>query len=268
MSLNLRRGLLVRPRPIFGLGLVVSAILCHAHAFAQYGPQPPCENEPVPPIPALGDPAVVKPWSRADLGRDWKPPACTGWAAPGFTTLVTTAARLRQTSEAAGLLRRVGAISELAGMRYWSATHRQWQKLIVDAWALTGLQNGQRRGDFMPVEMKPGAILYYRQTDNLSGTTIYRMHIAEATADRIVYDVQNASIIRYLLIPFFHPGEMQTVCFLTREPENVWSYFSIVRTGKNVSLIAANEPSTINRAVAFYRWLAGIPTDQEPPAAR
>jgi hypothetical protein len=28
------------------------------------------------------------------------------------------------------------------------------------------------------------------------------------------------------------------------------------------------EASYINRAVAYYRHIAGIPTDQEPPAAR
>jgi len=33
-------------------------------------------------------------------------------------------------------------------------------------------------------------------------------------------------------------------------------------------LIAGNESSTVNRAVAFYRSLVGIPTGQEPPAAR
>jgi hypothetical protein len=33
-------------------------------------------------------------------------------------------------------------------------------------------------------------------------------------------------------------------------------------------LVTANEASAINRAVAFYRWMVGIPGDQEPPAAR
>jgi len=42
-----------------------------------------------------------------------------------------------------------------------------------------------------------------------------------------------------------------------------------VRTGKNANrLITGNESSAVNRAVAFYRYLVGIPTDQEPPAAR
>ena len=65
-----------------------------------------------------------------------------GWTAPGFTTLVITIARFRHASEADGLLRHIGAISELTGMRYWSTTQKQWRTLIADASALTGLQRG------------------------------------------------------------------------------------------------------------------------------
>jgi hypothetical protein len=235
----------------------------------QLGPQPPCGNEPIPPSSGLDDTAIVKSWSESDLGRDWRPPACTGWAAVGFTRLVTIVARFRHTSEAEGLLRHIGAISELTGMRYWSTTHKQWQTLISDAYALTGLQPGQRRQDFTPDEMKEGKVLYFEQADNLSGKAIYRMHIAEASADRIVFDVENVSTMRYLLIPILHPGEMQSIYFLDRESDNVWRYYSIVRTGKHANrLIAGNESSAVNRAVAFYRSLVGIPTGQEPPAAR
>ena len=155
----------------------------------QLGPQPPCGKEPIPPYPSLDDLAIVKSWSKSEFGRDWKPPACTGWAEVGFTTLVTIAARFPHTSEAEGLLRHIGAISELAGMRYWSTTHKQWQTLIVDAYALTDSQLGQRREDFTPNEMKEGKVLYFEQVDNLSGKAIYRMHIVEATASRVVFDI-------------------------------------------------------------------------------
>ena len=233
------------------------------------GPQPPCGKEPIPPYPGPDDSAIVKSWSESDFGRDWRPPACTGWAAVGFTTLVTTVARFRYTSEAEGLLRHIGAISQLAGMRYWSTTHKQWQTLIVDAYALTDLQPGQRREDFTPDEMKEGKLLYFEQVDNLSGKAIYRMHIAEASADRLVFDVENVSMMRYLFIPILHPGEMQSIYFLDRESDNVWRYYNIVRTGKNANrLIAGNKSSSLNRAVAFYRYLVGIPTGQEPPVAR
>src|SRR5579859_7646088 len=68
------------------------------------GPQPPCGADTVPPYPSLDDPANVKSWSVNDLGRDWTPPACTGWATSGFTTLVSTVARFRYSAGADALL--------------------------------------------------------------------------------------------------------------------------------------------------------------------
>jgi hypothetical protein len=182
---------------------------------------------------------------------------------------VTTVARFRNTSGAEGLLRHIGAISERAGMRYWSTTHKQWQTLIVEAKASTGLSPTQGREDFTPDEMKEGKDLYFEQTDNLSGRAIYRMHMTTVSAERLVFDVENVSIMRYFLVTLFHPGEVQSIYFLDREADDVWRYYSIARTGRNASrLTAGHESSSINRAIAFYRSLAGIPTDQEPPAAR
>jgi hypothetical protein len=154
-------------------------------------------------------------------------------------------------------------------MRYWSTTHAEWRTLIVDAHALTDSQPNHRRGDFAPDEMQAGKVLYFEQVDNLSGAAIYRIHVAEASADRLVFDVENVSVMRYLFVTLFRPGEMQSVYFLDRESEDVWRYYSIARTGRSASRLATgHESSSINRAVAFYRSLAGIPTDQEPPAAR
>jgi len=248
---------------------LAAILLYQANSYPQSGPQPPCAREPVPTYPGLDDSPVVKSWSKSESGLDWRPPACTSWGATGFTTLVTTVARFSHTSEAEGLLRHIGAISELAGIRYWSTTHQQWKTLIVDAHALTGLQTNQRRDDFTLDEMKEGNVLYFVQVDNLSGKGIYRIHFAEVSADRIVFDVENVSTMHYFFITVFHPGEMQSIYFLDRESENVWRYYSIVRAGKNANrLIAGNESSSINRAVAFYRYMVGIATDREPPAAR
>jgi len=236
---------------------------------SQLGPQPPCGAEPSPPYPSLDASVFVESWSVPNFGRYWRPPACTGWAEVGFTTLVTTVARFRYASEAEGLLRHIGAISARAGVRYWSTTHKQWQTLVVDAYALTDSQSGQRRKDFTLEELTAGKVLYFEQADNLSGKAIYRMHIAEVSADRVVFDIQNVSTMRYFLIPIFHPGEAQSIHFLDRESDGVWRYYSIMRTGRGANRrLVGNESSSINRAVAFYRQLVGIPTDQEPPAAR
>jgi hypothetical protein len=246
-------------------------LLCQAHGYAQSGPQPPCGMESVPPYPGLDNSPTVTFWSESAFGRDWKPPACTGWSDVGFSTLITTVARFRYTSGAEGLLRHIGAISELVGMRYWSTTHQQWQTLIVNAHALTGPEATQHRQDFTPDEMKEGTVLYMEQVDNLSGAAIYRMHMGEVSADRLVFDVENVGIMRYWFVTLFHPGEMQSIYFLDRESDSVWRYYSITRIGRNASRLATgpgHAASSINRAVAFYRALVGTPTDQEPPAAR
>lgn len=253
--------------------LMLSVLFCAAPVFAQgLLPQPPCGADPVPSWPALDQPAASKLWSRADFGRDWKPPACTGWTEPGFTTLVTTVARFRfpaDPSDSDALLRRIGAISERAGTRYWSTTHKKWEVLITDAYALTSPKAGARRADFTPDEVRAGKSLYFEQTDNLTGKGVYRLNVFEASADRIVFEVENVSTMKYLLVPVFSPGEMQSVYFLNREPDNVWRYYSILRTGLHANgLVTANDSSAINRSVAFYRRFVGIPTDQEPPAAR
>ena len=225
---------------------------------------PSCAAEPA----VLDRPPIVKVWRQAETGRDWKPPACTGWTALGFTALVTTSAQFRFTGSAEDLLRHIGAISELGRIRYWSTTHKQWQTLITEAHALSSPQ-AQSHEDFTVGEMKPGRTLYFEQTDNLTGQGVYRMHIAEASENRIVYDIENISTLRYFLIPTFHPGDLQAIYFLDRESEGAWNYYSMVRTGRNASrLTAGHASSSINRAVAFYRHWAGIPTDQEPPAAR
>jgi hypothetical protein len=243
-------------------------IFCPSLGLAQSGPEPPCGRPPTPPYPSMEDPATVQSWSRAEFGQNWTPPACTGWTTPGFSTLVTTVARFHA-SNRDDLLRHIGAISELKGVRYWSTTHKQWRTLIEDAYALTDAQEGQRRHDFIPEEVTAGKALYFQQVDNLSGRAVYRMRITEATADRLVVSVENVTTMRYLFLPVLHPGEMQSVHLFDHESENNWRYYGIVRTGPKASrLIAGNDASAVNRAVAFYRFFVGIPTDQEPPAAR
>jgi len=249
--------------------IVFAAILCGGGSSrADDGPQPPCGNVPFPPYPGLENSPAVRAWDRAASGRDWIPPACTGWTETGFTTLVVTVARFRHASGVEGLLRRIGAISGLAGMRYWSTTHKRWQTLIINAHALSEAAGDRRRGDFSPGEMAKGTSLYFQQEDNLSGKAIYRMRIRSVSPDRLVFDTENTSAMRYLLLRMFRPGGMQSITFLDRESQDVWRYYSITRTSRDANLLtAAFEASSINRAVAFYRYLAGIPTDKEPPAA-
>ena len=85
----------------------------------------------------------------------------------------------------------------------------------------------------------------------------------------MVFETENVTTMRYLFVPVFRPGEVQSVYFLDRESEDVWRFYSLTRTAPGASTLAiGHDASSINRAVALYRHLAGIPTDQDPPAAR
>jgi hypothetical protein len=183
--------------------------------------------------------------------------------------MVVTVARFRLASGVEGLLRRIGAISEHAGIRYWSTTRKRWQTLIISSHALSDATGDRRREDFSPGEMEEGRSLYFHQEDNISGNVIFRMRILSVSPDRLVIETENTVTVRYLLLPMFRPGGMQSITFLDRESRDVWRYYSIARTGRNASPVTAgSEASSINRAVALYRYLAGVPTDKEPPASR
>jgi hypothetical protein len=231
------------------------------------GPQPPCGAESNPPYPDLQQSPAIKVWDRSSLGRDWTPPACLGWSAPGFTTLVSTVARFHA-SDTEALLHRIGEISRLAGIRYWSTTHQSWRTLIVSALALAG-PGGSARSDFSAADLAQGSIRYFQQSDSLSGKATYKLQMISVTPDRLIFETENITALHYMLLPLFPPHELQAVYFLERESPDVWRYYSIARTGKDASSLAAgHDASTVNRAVAFFRYFAGIPTDQEPPAAR
>jgi len=249
--------------------VLFTAILCSglsSHAAA--GSQPPCGCGTFPPYPDLERSPIVRVWDSVELGRDWTPPVCTGWTYSDSTMMVVTVARFHHTSGVEGLLRRVGAISERTGIRYWSTTRKRWQTLVIDACALSEAVGDRCRKDFSPDEMVEGGSLYFQQEDNLSGKAIYRMRILSASLDRLVFNTENISTMRYFFIPLFRPGDMQSIYFFERESQEVWRYYGIVRTSKITSLLTAgNEASYINRSVAFYRYITGVPTDKEPPAA-
>jgi hypothetical protein len=260
----------IKTRPYVAVAALLLAgcpsVLVGAPAEAT-GPHPPCGMESIPPYPDLEHSPAIKIWDRSSLGRAWAPPDCLGWSAPGFTTLVSTVARFHA-NDAEALLRRIGGISGLTGIRYWSTTHQSWRTLIVSAAALAG-PGGNTRPDFSAAELAPGTTRYFQQSDSLSGKATYSLQVVSASPNRLVFETENITGLHYMLMPLFPPHELQAIYFFERESPDMWRYYSLARTGKGASSLAAgHDASTINRAVAFFRYFTGIPTDLEPPAAR
>jgi hypothetical protein len=141
--------------------------------------------------------------------------------------------------------------------------------LIEDAASLSAAKKDQRRDDFTSAELAPGAEFFFQQEDNLAGTVVYKLRIIEASADRIVFDVQNAQSVKKFFVTLFGPGDLQSVYVFDRDTADTWRLYSILRVADTASdLIKMKPASAMNRALAFYRHFAGIQTNKEPPAAK
>ena len=248
--------------------LILGTLLfCPVTVGALDHPSPPCGVPAQPSYASPGGPPNVRVFSGAAAGVRWAPPACTGWKDHGFRVLVALAGSVRTDGGADGLLRRFGAISEFQGIRYWSASDKRWRVLITDASALDDPDATRRRRDFTAAEMRSYKELYFMQDDSRSsGKIVYRMRVRENGPTRLVIEIDNVTPIRVLLMTLFHPGDLQFVYFLERQAPDIWGIYSLSRTreGSNI-LSGGHEASYVSRAVAFYRFIAGIPSDQNPP---
>jgi uncharacterized protein DUF6675 len=244
-------------------------VLLYTSAAAQ-GPSPPCGGAPQPSYPAAGEPERSGIWTTSELGASWVPPQCTGWTGTDFRLLVAVAGRIRDPRSMEQLLSRFGSISGLVGLRYWSATERSWKELVTSASAVQGPAGKRPRADFSLAELGAGNSVYFSQTDNRSsGSVVYRMTVLEARPDRVVIGIENVTSIRLLLITLFPPGSAQTTDFLERQPDGSWGYYSLVRTRASSSMLTGTFLSSyVNRAVAFFRHIAGIPEEAQPAMAR
>lgn len=228
------------------------------------GPRPPCGGTPLPAYTPPGAVPAIQTWHTSG----WTAPACTGWTSPSATLLVALAGSFRHKGGAVDLLTAFGRISGLRGIQYWSVGDGGWRTLVTSAAALDGPETRRRRADFVPAEMVPGADLYFAQKDSRSsGEVIYRMRMLDHGPGRVAIAVENITAVRFLLVPLFAPGDLRCTSYLERLSPEVWGYYGLwgIRAGAQTS---RHEASSVNRALAFYRHLAGIPTDQEPPAMR
>jgi hypothetical protein len=250
---------------------LLSAIIPALASGATGGPQPPCAATAAAAYPPPGAPPRVEVWHGGDLEQSrWTPPECSGWAPSSRSKLVVAmAGSFRFDGTADELLARIGAISTLRSIRYWSVLNKTWRPLVIDSSALSRPDPGSRRPDFMAREMTAGSELYYYGNDSRSGQTVYRMTVRERSPTRAVIAVENLSPLRILFLTLFEPGALQSVEFVELVSPGVWGVYFLTRTRAGVSALAAGwDAPYINRAVALYRHLIGMPTDADPPAAR
>jgi hypothetical protein len=228
---------------------------------------PPCESPPVPAYAPAGRPPATDVWSASELTRSaWQAAPCLHWGASRTKLAAALAGEFPFAGSVDDLAARLAHISALKSVRYWSVSHQSWQPLVTDAGALD-VPEGKGRPDPVASELTPGSSFIYFESSH--GRTVYRMTVLERTADRLVVSTENVTPIRIGILSAFDPGAMQSVIFLDKRGPGTWGYYQTIRAAKGASAIAlGSNASYVNRLAALYRYTAGIPTDQEPPAAR
>ncbi|HMO47989.1 MAG TPA: hypothetical protein PKB14_18410 [Rubrivivax sp.] len=232
-------------------------------------PRLPCEGAPLPAYAEPGQPPAVQVW-RHRAAHDWVPPACSGWTGKGFEIVVAVSGSFKHEGEIDELLNRIGAISARTKVHYWSTTEKTWILGITEAFALSGPDVALRRADFSAAQFAKGQTLYCALSDNRSsGKTVYRDRVLALDREQLHIAHDNYAPMKMMLLTLFEPGGLQTTYFIARRAPGVWSFYSLTRARVASSVLPLGpEASYINRAVAFFRLVAGIPSDQEPPAAR
>ncbi len=198
----------------------------------------------------------------------WQPPPCSGWAPRRATVAVSVAGRFREPGGWPAILDRIRRVSALPTISYWSVTRQRWRPLVTEAWALQGPDRRLRRPDFEPAELLAGQPLYVYQHENTpAGAVVYRMELDRPARDLLRVRVENPVPVRILFWTLFEPGEYQSVYLIRRHGDH-WDYRGLLRAGTGPNaLVERYVASYVNRAAALYRYIAGIPTDTEPPVA-
>lgn len=201
----------------------------------------------------------------SDFMGDANDAICHEWDRQRFPQ-VAVVSGLIAASNARSLLERLGAVSQFAGMRYWSVTDRRLEVLITSAFAVEPARLTEARPDYSPQEMLAGQELQFSEHDNrLPDPVIYRMRITEHDEHHFVIEMSNLTPVKRLFFTMFSAGDLRTVLFVSEAGPGVWTCYGV--SGVHASSLARlveSPKSQLNRLIAFYGHLAGSDPDALP----
>lgn len=79
---------------------------------------------------------------------------------------------------------RLGAVSRHRSIQFWALMRQEWRPLVVDSWSLDGPQ---------------GRDFHFVEQADVAGRSIWRLHVTEHSADRLVLEAENVTAIRRYL---------------------------------------------------------------------
>jgi hypothetical protein len=215
--------------------------------------------------PSTGDKPNSKVWQ--STSREWTPPGDLGWKNQDYTVLVMLAGSFQWSGGQDALLERIGRISSLTSVKYWTVTEQRWTQLFVESHALQSADKSARRNDFLLQELKSGKpLLFYQRENRGISEGVYRMRVSSKPG-RIVVTTENVNPLKAFLVSLIGSGEFQNSYIIEQRSDTEWRYYSTLRAGRGAYslIIGGHDSSFINRAAALFRHVSGKATDSEPP---
>jgi hypothetical protein len=256
--------------PVAFIVLAMAAAISNAVAMASDRPaQPGCMSGGVLPVYAPLDAPPVAQVTRVPTGGTLPAGASCFEKTDSAATWITVASIVRTSNSQSRFIERLGAISTLSTVQYWSTTEQKWRPMVTSASAITAANSRLPRRDYSLAELITGEDRYYSVTDSRSGRPVtYRLRILQNQPTELLAETANVDAIRQWGITLYAPAGLHTLYFLKKQSADVWAYYSITRVLSNTFLAEGHDKSFINRAIALYRHIVGLPTNAEPPAAR
>ncbi|MEZ5848481.1 MAG: DUF6675 family protein [Geminicoccaceae bacterium] len=214
------------------------------------------------------EPSVIV-LDEADAIAAYALPACLGLR---FETPPATLVALRASPANTSLdqvIARIAAFSTLETVRYWSKSRQEWRLLVSETQALSGPDPEQAGTDPAPGELVTGAVFFALQDDSdpLSAI-VMRMEVVRRDENAIVITFENVTASTMMGLTVLPVGSLRSVVAVERNGEDGLDFYLLSGNSANLpAWLLPAKASHINRAVAVYRHLAGIPSDAEPPAA-
>ena len=257
-------------RPGQAVAVIAFVLLVVARHAAAAEPLVPCGSNPFPAYAPPGPLPTFALWRAGELPTGWVPPACTGWAPREGGIVVAVAGRFKHAGPFDALLARMGAFSRQTEIRRWNMKKGRWEQQYKSSAALKNPDPDSRRSDFMPAEFGTGARLYFVQDapDSL-GPIVHELTVRERSATRLVMTTRNISKGRAFGWSVIDPGGLEGFFTVEHEAGPLWRCYALTRVHLLIPDAMAPPPEDfLNKAVALFRFLAGLPTDTEPPAIR
>lgn len=223
-----------------------------------------CGQAPAPAYPAPDRPPLVHTWL-VDGRQDGPAPDCTGLRGRDPELLVRVVGCYAATGDLAGQLLRLGAVSALKGMSYWSFTDRKRLTLIGEAHAVDSVLQPRPRADFSLAELQRGEELYFLQRDNRSSALVpYGLRLLSTGPDTALLRVENVGEIKMLGLTLLAPREVQWAVTLERLGGGRFGYRSLLGVQRlRIGSAERHRLSNLARAVAMFDLMAQRVTDVE-----